>query len=143
MANMYQNEIGDFRKRLLEEIEESKKHGNYGQCAKISQTYCGASYPPPPVPPQTCVSYQEPTRRLTDEEIYYRSVGEQNQRLLKEKEQLMKVILSLQNEVRRLKEENTTFVAKEEKGKVFKDKIVTIKGFFENLYNKTIEWFNT
>jgi len=164
MANFYQNEIDDFRKRLLEEIEASRKQMNHGQCATISSNYDRQSYSPPPPPPQpkartyyassgstfqhsvppvhTCASYQEP-RRLTDEEIYYRSVGEQNQKLLQEKQKLITTIQQLQNEVRRLREENGINKVKEEKKEVFKDNIVTVKKFFENLYNKTIEWFNT
>jgi len=140
MANMHQNEIDDFRKRLLEEIEASRKQGNYGQCAQISPNYCGALYP---TPPQASVSYQEPQRRLSDEEIYYRSVGEQNQRLLQEKQKLVQTILTLQNELRILKEENGSLKVKEEKKKVFKDTIAEAKQFAENLYRKTIEWFNT
>jgi len=149
---MYRDEISDFRKRLLEEIEASR-NANRGQCARISPNY-RQSYPPPP--PQTC--YVSPTgstfqaqysppppvhRRLTDEEIYYRSVGEQNQKLLQEKQKLITSIQQLQNEVRRLREENGINKVKEEKKELFKANIVTVKKFFENLYNKTIEWFNT
>jgi hypothetical protein len=70
-------------------------------------------------------------------------VGEQNQKLLQQNQKLILTIQSLQNEVRRLREENGINKVKEEKREVFRDKIVTVKSFFENVYNKTIEWFNT
>jgi len=140
---MYQNEIEAYREKMLKEIRES-------QCAQLRPTastqchttnYNRVAYQPSPAP--LSASYQEPAKRLSDEEIYYRSVSEQNQKLLQEKQKLITTIQLLQSEVRRLREENTTFVAKENKGKVFKDMLADAKKFTENLYDKTIEWLKT
>jgi len=161
-AERYQDEISAFRARLLKEMEESR-NAYRGQCAVPSPNY-RSPYPPPPPPPSaryaasgstfqaefdsplpplhTCASYQEP-RQLTDTEIYYRSVTEQNQKLLQEKQTLMKAMLSMQEELRTLKQENAAFRTKENKGKVFKDMLADAKKSAKNLVDKTIEWFNT
>ena len=148
MASMYQEEISDFRKRLLEEIEESRKLYR-GQCAQLRPTastqchttnYNKATFEPEPAP--VSASYQEP-RRLTDEEIYYRSVSKQNQNLLQEKQKLIYTIQALQNEVRILREERNVLVAKENKGKAFRDAIADAKKLGKKWADKTIKWFNT
>ena len=149
MSSMYPyDEAEEFRERIKKMVKLNEQRADYGrcstpipqqgQCAQIPSYLCGMSYQPAYEPPKS------------DQEIYYKSVGIENQKLLQEKEKFLqekqKLILqvqSLQNELRKLKEANYNYTLKENKNKIFKDFFLSVKEGSKLLYRDIIKWFNT
>ena len=143
MSSLHYDEAEEFRERIKKMVKLNESSSNYGQCAQINPNYlnpnyCGASlsYQPAYEPPKS------------DQEIYYRSIGVENQKLLQEKQRLVNQILMLQNELRIVKEENFNYKFKAEKKKWNID--VTIYNFFtkvgtgfKSIYQDILNWFNT
>jgi hypothetical protein len=151
MANII-DELTEQRKKMLRMLEEQRQvnpNGYQGYtCAIISPTVnCGAVY--------NCASYN-PNMANTpnDEELYYRSVGVENQKLLNEMRSLKAKYETLvyQNRVlieriRQLESENNGFKAKKAKKFDFDVKIYEslnkLGNYGKKLYQDVINWFNT
>jgi hypothetical protein len=129
------DEAEQFREKLRRQIEESRKLNNYGQCAQINPNYCGATYQPAYRP-----AYEPPKN---DQEIYYKSIGVENQKLREEKQHYILQLQSLQNEVRVLREENYNLKQKIAKKKVVPDMVAATKTNINTIYQSIINWFNT
>ena len=147
------NELEEMRRKMLSILEEQKpKPTNWGAisgytCAQISPTYQGQIY--------SCASYNPNNSKIpSDEELYYRSVGTENQKLLGEMQHMKARYETLvyQNRVliervRQLESENNAFKAKKNKKKDFD---VAINNFFTKIkvgivesYQSVVNWFNT
>jgi hypothetical protein len=154
MANFYQTEAEEFQERIRRLVKLNEARQDYGQCAKIVPNGCAQANPDYSGQYNTalgiCGAYIPPAYEppKSDQEIYYRSIGVENQKLLQEKQRLVNQILMLQNELRIVKEENYNYKVKATKKKWNVD--VAIYDFFTKvgvsisaLYQDVVKWFNT
>ena len=137
MERLSFDDAEQFREKIKRQVEEARMSNNYGQCAQINPNICGAS-----------LSYQpayEPPKN--DQEIYYRSIGEENRKLREEKQHYILQLQSLQNEIRRVKEENYNYKIKGAKKIRNFDGINKFYGNisteFNSIYQSIYNWFNT
>jgi len=127
-------------KRLGEQMKEGRTCAQLsptmGTCGSVCTNVQSMSYQP-------SASFLKPDEMSVGEKMF-KQLADENKKLTGEKSKLLLQILTLQNELRIVKEENYNYSkVKVNKNKIFKDFFLSVKEGSKLLYQDIIKWFNT